>query len=325
MSFKAIIDVDAIKYSAAAVGEKRTIIVHHPASGRAIEFANRTAFYGANKKGGWLAERNAKRTSPFEIDEFIIEDVQTPEPLENALYTAKRTMERFLAMAGTKDYTGYVGVGDCFRVEKSKVLKYKGNRKDLLKPIHLDDITDYLIKKHGAIEVRGIEADDQCVIDCFGNDNVLVGIDKDYFGCPVNYLNSTLGTVINCDQFGELRLNEKGKVKGCGRIFQYFQLASGDSIDNYKANSASSIKWAEKGAYNVLKDCKTDAEAWKALVDIYQMLYPKPTTITGWRGDLIQIDWYSMLQENYDMARMLTHPNDYDVQVKTKLQEYGVL
>ena len=322
---KAVIDMDAIKYASAAVGEKRTIIVHHPASGRQLEFANRTAFYGTNKKGGWLAERNKNKTSPFELSEFVIEDVQTPEPLENALYTAKNTMERFLAMAGTREYNGYIGVGDCFRVEKSTILKYKGNRKDLLKPIHLDDITDYLFKKWKAQEVKGIEADDQCVIDCFGNDNVLIGIDKDYFGCPVNYLNSTLGKVIDCNQFGELKLNDKGKVKGYGRIFQYFQLASGDNIDNYKANSASDIKWAEKGAYNVLKDCKTDADAWRALVDIYQRLYPEPKVITGWRGDLITVDWYSVLQENYDMARMLTHPNDYDVQVKTKLMEFGLL
>jgi hypothetical protein len=321
----AIIDADAVKYAAAVVGEKRTIVVHHPASGKEMPFANRTAFYGTNKKGGWLAERNAKRTSPFELDEFLIEDIQTAEPVEYALQTAKKSMERFLSLAGCKEYNAYVGVGDCFRVEKSTVLKYKGNRKDLLKPIHLEAITEYLIKKWKAKEVTGIEADDQCVIDCYGTDNILIGIDKDYFGCPVHYLNSNLGEVIDCDQFGELRLDDKGKVRGFGRIFQLFQIASGDSIDNYKANSASDIKWAEKGAYNVLKDCKTDADAWKALVGIYQMLYPNPKRITGWRGDIIEVDWYLMLQENYDMARMLTHPTDFDVQVKTKLSEFGVL
>ena len=322
---KCIIDADAVKYACAAVGEKRTIIVHHPSSGKQMEFDNRTAFYGRNKQEGWLGERNAKRTSPFTLDEFIIEDVQTPEPLENALNTVNRTMEKYMNMAGTKDYTVYIGSGDCFRVEKSKVLKYKGNRKDLLKPVHLDDITDFLVKKWKAKPITGIEADDQCVIDCYGTDNVLVGIDKDYFGCPVRYLNTALGTIIDCDQFGELNLNAKGSVKGYGRMFFYFQLASGDKIDNYKANSASEIKWADKGAYNALKDCKTDADAWKALVGIYQMLYPNPKRIEGWRGDIIEVDWYSMIQENFDMARMLTHPTDFNVQVKTKLQEFGVL
>lgn len=321
---KAILDLDAIKYAAAATGESRTIVVTHNASGKEMAFDNRTAFYGRNKKGGWLAERNEKRTSPFTLDEFSITDIQTPAPIEHALSNAKSAVASFLRLAGTTDYTGYIGVGDCFRVEKSRVLKYKGKRQDLIKPIHLDAVTDYLITRHKAIEVSDIEADDQCVIDCYGTDNVLVGIDKDYFGCPILYANTMRGDIVNCDQFGKLELNAKGDVKGYGRMFLYFQLASGDAIDNYKANSASDVRWGNKSAYDALKDCKTDAEAWLAVVAIYQRLYPEPKSIEGWRGDIIEIDWYSMLQENYDMARMLTHPTDFDVQVKTKLQEYGL-
>lgn len=307
---RAIIDFDWLKYTCAAVGEKRTILVTHNASGREMEFKNRTEFYGSNKKGGWLADRNAKRTSPFEVSEFTITDIQTPEPVEFALHTAKNMLERALRIADTKDYKGYVGKGDSFRVEESTILKYKGNRKDLIKPVHLDALSDYLIGKWKAEVVEGHEADDICVIDCYKNDNILVGVDKDYYGCAVNYLNMNEEKVTVCDTFGELRLNAKGDVKGHGRMFYYFQIASGDSIDNYKANSASGIKWAGKGAYNALSTCTNDQEAVAKLVEVYKMLYPEPTVVKGWRGDDIEIDWLYMLKENLNMARMMTSYKD---------------
>lgn len=306
----AIIDFDWLKYTCAAVGEKRTILVTHTASGREMEFKNRTEFYGSNKKGGWLAQRNANRTSPFEVSEFSITDIQTPEPVEFALHTAKNMLERALRIAGTKKYRGYLGKGDSFRVEESTVLKYKGNRKDLIKPVHLEALTEYLIGRWKAELVEGLEADDVCVIDCHKNDNILVSVDKDYYGCAVNYLNMNSEKITACDTFGELTLNAKGDVKGYGRVFYYFQIASGDAIDNYKANSASEIKWANKSAYNALKGCKTDEEAVAKLVEVYKMLYPEPKTIKGWRGDDITVDWLYMLKENLNMARMMTSYKD---------------
>lgn len=306
----AIIDLDYVKYTCAAVGEKRTIIVTHKASGNTKEFSNRTAFYGRDKKSGWLGERNASRTSPFSIDEFEIEDVQTPEPVENALYTAKNTIERAIALSGCKSYVGYLGQGDSFRREQSTILEYKGNRKELIKPIHLDALTDYLIGRWKAKVVTGLEADDWCVIDCHDNDNILIGVDKDYYGCNVNYLNMGEGVITNCKDFGELRINDKNKVKGFGRQFFYFQVASGDSIDNYKANSASKMKWGEKSAYDMLCNATQDSEAIEALVKIYKKLYPEPYEVEGWRGADIEVDWLYMLTENWNLARMFTTPND---------------
>jgi hypothetical protein len=323
----AIIDLDYVKYTCAAVGEKRTIVVTHKASGNTKEFANRTAFYGRDKKSGWLGERNASRTSPFSIDEFEIEDVQTPEPVENALYTAKNTIERAIALSGCKSYVGYLGQGDSFRREQSTILEYKGNRKELIKPIHLDALTEYLIGRWKAKVVTGLEADDWCVIDCHDTDNILVGVDKDYFGCNVHYLNMNENKIINCKTFGQLRLNDKKKVKGFGRQFFYFQVASGDSIDNYKANSGCETKWGEKSAYDMLAGATNDGEAIQALVNVYKTLYPKPTEVEGWRKNIITVDWMYMLTENWNMARMFTSPNDkfYDQQDMLNLFEmYGV-
>jgi len=309
----AIIDADFIKYSVAAVGEKRSIVVTHLASGREMEFSNRTAFYGSNREGGWLAERNAGRTSPFTIDEFRIEDVQTPEPIENALHIVKLTFNKILKALGTDQYKAFVGQGDPFRVERSTIIKYKGNRVDRANPVHLDAITNYLVNKYKAEIVTGIESDDRCVMECYGNNNnILVAIDKDAYGTPAKVYNPNKPDdgIIDCDVFGELRRDSKGKVRGHGRLFFYFQVASGDAIDNYKANSASDKKWGDVSAYNRLVGCKTDAEALEALYNIYDQLYPEAKVVTGWRGDEIEIDGSYMLDENWDLARMLRWGGD---------------
>lgn len=308
----AVIDMDAIKYAAAAVGEKRTILVTHKDSGREMEFKNRTEFYGRNKKEGWLGKRNENRTSPFEVNEFEITDIQVPEPVENALFVAKSSLEKTKKAIGVKEHVGFVGEGESFRVEVSTILKYKGQRANMLRPVHLDAVSDYLVTRLGAKVVTGIEADDACVIECYGTDNVLCAIDKDAYGTPSRVFNPNHPEdgIVECDTFGKLWLNDKGQVKGYGRIFFYFQVANGDSIDNYKANSASKIKWAEKSAYNALKDCTNDVEARKALVGVYQHLYPDPQQVKGWRGDMIEVDWLYMLTENFNMARMMTSYKD---------------
>jgi hypothetical protein len=321
----AIIDMDYIKYACAAIGEKRTVLVTHTASGREMEFRTRTEFYGRDYKSGWLGERNAKRDSPFEASEFVIKDVQTPEPIAHALHTAKLAVSKAMAGAGMTKYKGYVGAGDSFRVEASTILKYKGNRKDMLKPLHLDAVSDYLTSKLGGEIVTELEADDVCSIECYKNDNVMCAIDKDSYGTASKVFNPTNpdAGVVDCDTFGMLHLNDKGNVKGYGRLFYYFQIASGDKIDNYKANSASKVKWADKSAYNVLKYCSNDAEALKALVNVYQHLYPEKTQVKGWRGELIDVDWLYMLTENMNMARMFTSYDDHLLHSNSVLEMVG--
>lgn len=310
----AIVDVDFIKYAVAGAGEKRDILVTHKTTGNTKVFKNRTEFYGRGKKkdGGWLGERNAGRTSPFTLDEFEIIDRQHPDPVENVLHSAKMMFQRCVASTGASTYKGYIGKGDSFRVARSTILKYKGNREEMLRPVHMAAVEEYLLNRFNIEVVTELEADDQCVIDCYGNDNILVGVDKDYYGCPVKFLNIDRPDegVIDCDQFGKLYIDAKGKVRGYGRMFFYFQVANGDSSDHYCANSASPVPWADKSAYNALKDATTDLEAWRAIVDVYKKLYPEPNTVVGWRGEEITVDWLYALSENFDMARMLRWEGD---------------
>jgi hypothetical protein len=125
----AIIDLDFVKYAVAGVGEKRSIIARHKESGREKEFDNRTAFWGRGKKiGGWLGEQNESREEKglelFSKEDFEIQDVQDPEPLENVLHSAKLMVLSALDALGTNNYEAYIGEGESFRVGLSTLMEY---------------------------------------------------------------------------------------------------------------------------------------------------------------------------------------------------------
>lgn len=320
-----IIDLDYVKYASASVGEKRSIIVTHKSSGREKEFNTRTEFYGRDKAktGGWLGELNSKRDSPFAVDEFEIVDQQIAEPIDHVLQIAKTQVEGDLKRLGTNKYKAFLGKGDSFRVELSTLKKYKDNRKDMLRPLHMDAVTEYLERKFKAEIVTDIEADDRCVIEAYNNPNAVIqGLDKDYYGQPVKFFNVNRPDegIQDCNQFGSLWLDDKGDVRGIGRMHLYWQMASNDTSDNYAANCFSDIKWAGKSAYKSLVDCTTDTEAWNKLKGLFQYLYPEEKTVLGWRNDPINLTWDYVLNEMFVMARMLRFEgenlNAYDVMDK---------
>ncbi len=319
----AVWDFDYIRYAVGFASEKRSIKVVHKQSGDEWDFKSRTEFYGRSraKDGGALVEINKSRDTPYTLDEFEILDIQTPEPVEFCLHSVKQKVESVNKMLGVKNIIGYHGVGDSFRLEASTILGYKQNRLGMLKPIHIDAVTEYLVKKYKSIPCEGLEADDWCIISAIGKkDHVVASHDKDCLGCAVysfNPVKPELG-VRNGNCFGslwlEVKTNSKGKVektvRGIGRMFFYWQLVAQDTVDNYAAHSASQVKWGELSAYEALKDCKNDREALEAVVRVYKYLYPSPAKVIGWRGDVLKIDWKYVLSENWVMARMLRKPDE---------------
>lgn len=310
----AIIDADFIKYMAAACGEKRNVIVTNIHTGEELTFKNRTEFYGRgkNKNGGWLGDYNLAKNTELSYTDFTIQDVQTKLDFSNCTNVVDYQIKQGLAGIGTSKYKAFIGRGDSFRVERSTLLKYKGQRTNLLKPLYLKDVEEYLIDKYNAEIVTGIENDDRCVMECYKQpNNILLAAEKDFYSCPVKYYNAAtkVGT-INCDKFGKLSLNEKKEVKGYGRLHLYYQTCAQDDSDNYKAHCMSDVSWGEQSAYKALVGCKNDKEAWEAIEGVFKHLYPEPKEVVGWRGDTILIDWAYVLNECFDMARMLRYDGD---------------
>lgn len=337
MDFKTSVwDMDYIRYAVGFASESRSILVVNKQSGDETVYKSRTEFYGKGKAkdGGALAEINKSRDIPYTLDEFEIFDQQHAEPIENCLHSVKQKVESVNKQLGVKSMIGYHGQGDSFRVGLSTVVGYKQNRENNLKPIHIDAITEYIMKKYKSIPCVGLEADDWCVIETINDRSKLVVThDKDILGCAVYSANPTkmdLG-IRDGRGFGSLwveeKVSSKGKiektVRGIGRMFFYFQLTSSDSSDNYYANAASPLKWGDMSAYNALKDCKNDKEAISAIVGVYKHLYETPRKVIGWRGNELEVSWKYMLSENWQMARMLRTP-DERITAEQVFSKYGL-
>ena len=196
----------------------------------------------------------------------------------------------------------------------------------MLRPLHMDAVTEYLGRKFKAEIVEHLEVDDMCVIEAYNNPNAVIqGLDKDYYGQPVKFFNVNRPDegVQDCNQFGKLWLDGKGDVRGVGRMHLFWQIASNDTSDNYAANCFSDIKWAGKSAYKALVECTDDAQAWLKLKEVFQHLYPEEKVVMGWRNEPIQLSWDYVLNECFMMARMVKEVNEsinaYDV-----MNELGV-
>jgi Fe-S-cluster containining protein len=313
---KVCFDYDPLLYTAGAIGEKRYVRVIHRQTGDEIgDFPNRTAFYGHYKKkaGGWLAEYNQGRTSPRTADEFDYIDVQEPEPIEYCMHTLKNMILRVKDACDASSYYGYSGKGKVFREDVSTVMMYKGNRLNAIRPLHLDDLKEYLVKSHACKIIGGIEADDAVSIDAYeaykkwkqsGSDSDMLicsAVDKDYKQCSGHWIHPETCDSIDtrdADKFGWLKWNEaKNEADGRGRMWLYWQIISGDDADNYCAHAAYDGRdnvragislgkklWGAKTAFPYIENAKTDKEAWEGLVKAYQYLYPKPQKVVGWRG-----------------------------------------
>jgi hypothetical protein len=335
----AIIDADTIKYAASNKGQKTSIVVTHPTLGINEEFKTRTDFYGhyLNKSGGWLADYNKNRDSPILPSEFTIEDVVVPEPLANCLHTVKEMYRKMYEALGTKKHKGFIGKGDCFRVERSTLLKYKDCR-PAAKPIYFNEVSDYLERRLKCEVVTIEETDERVVQECYKKPHcVALGSDKDYYGQPIRFLNINRleEGIINCNTFGKLWLDtktviRKGKevkeesVRGFGRQWLYYQTLSLDDIDNYAANCFSDVRWGPKSAYKLLSPCMDDKEALQSLVGGFKTLYPEPKTVVGWRGQPIDIDWLYVAQEVFTMARMRRVKGEPEVMLTDVFNKLGI-
>ena len=363
---KLVFDFDFLIFEAASIAEERYITAKHTPSNRKFEFATKTELWGdwRKKSGGWIAEENARngndyykaedfevimcqRPKPFLVsgkegryDEFgdLRKEETEPtyiSPLKGAKMVLDRKIKDIYTNLGGTSYEGYTGRGEVFRHRLATLIPYKGNREDLLTPLVLHKLKDYVIAKHNCTLVTEIEADDGVNIavtngykafkSVSGEKVIGVVVDKDY--------NSTEGFWYNPNKdtepreikgFGKLYLNDKNEVKGEGRVWFYHQIMSSDISDNFAANSQSDKKWGEKSSYKLLKDCTTDKQSFEALVVGYKTLYPELKTITNFRGDTFEIDWLYCLTENFNLAKMLRSVDEQPTDVKAVLDKLGI-
>ena len=152
------------------------------------------------------------------------------------------------------DYKAYITGKGNFRNEIAVTEPYKGNRKDMKKPIHYDAIRKHLVEKLGAVLIEGMEADDAIAIEAtnMGDQAIIVSIDKD--------LDQVAGLHYN---FVKQELYEITPEEGMLNFYK--QILTGDRVDNIIGiKGVGPVKAAK-----LLKDCKTEKEMFDVCVKAY--------------------------------------------------------
>ena len=315
MTELAVIDGDTVAFRAAAMNERRSIVVTHKPTGRKSEFDNRTEF---KKHIG----------DKWDILDFDIEDKQSPEDIKYALGAAKATIKSICATLDTGNYKVIMSGKNNFRLDIPLPKQYKSNRESLERPLQLTEVRNYLIKHHAAEVVDGIEADDALCTWAYrgykeGRTIVQCSQDKDAYsnaGWLYNFVKDEDPLYIA--GLGELHL-EGAKVKGTSRKWAYAQIMLGDPVDCYKPTNLCKVKYGDKSVYNLLADLKTDKDCWAAMYETYKTWYPEPVTYTAWDGKEYTKDACEIMQMYVDCAHMQRWPGD-KVVVQDVLTKLGV-
>ena len=131
---------------------------------------------------------------------------------------------------------------------------YKGNRKDVQKPRHLQHARDYMHGKYEAIVSSGEEADDLIAIEAarLDYDACVASIDKDMLQIP-------------CWHFNIVRGDYTKVTPEEGIKFFYTQILTGDRADNIVGLFRVGPKKAEK----ILEGATEERDLWDRVVKAY--------------------------------------------------------
>lgn len=301
----AVIDCDELAYVVAAACEKRTISVVNNTNQAEATFKTRT------KMKEWLFGC----TVPDDL--FSITDVQTPEPLANALYTIKQRIASLKEACQADVVELYISGEGNFREYLPLPKKYKFNREKTLRPLLLVEIREYLIKHKGAVVVREREVDDKLcerMYDGYMAKQKIIGVtqDKDARGSSGwLYDPEKMSAPQFISGLGRLYLDDKGKVRGEGRKWLYFQLTNGDINDGINPCDVCGVAYGEKSAYKLLVDLPDDKACLQAVYNQYRQWYPQELIeFTSWDCQRQSMTIFEFMQMYLDCVRMRRFEKD---------------
>lgn len=326
MAGLAVIDGDIVAYRCAAANETRSVLAVHNETADSVTFDTLTKFRE------WAGD---------EASNYTVTPHQEAGKIEHAYKSMRQMIQTICDKAGCDSYHIVTSGSGNFRLELPLPTRYKDARKESTKPLQLHKCKTYLIEHHGAEVSSGEEADDVLVAYAVqGYNEYLKDITKRVVQCSLDkdakhgpgwlFDWTTMDEPILIEGFGELELilTPTGKklangepqttksVKGKGRIWLYYQMVFGDPVDCYKPCELAKAKFGEVGAYDLLKNCKTDKEALEALVAKYKLWYPKPVTYRAWDEKMYTKDWLEIWQMYADCAFMRRWEGDrFDVKV----------
>lgn len=153
-----------------------------------------------------------------------------------------------------QDYEVFLTGKGNFRYDIAKSYPYKGNRKGVDKPKHLDTCKQHMVDNWDAVTSVDEEADDIISIRAteLGPDTIIASVDKDFHQVPCVHYNPTKGVY-------------KTVAPWEGTKFFYTQILTGDRVDNIIGVKGIGPVKAEKA----LADCSSEQELWDTCVEAY--------------------------------------------------------
>lgn len=318
-----IYDFDALAYRASAVIDGRSILVKHNKSGREKEFKNITEF----------KELMKSKNLELDLSKYEVTEQQNPQPFNVCSSIIDNQIEGINSQLFADEYLLCISGSTNFRDDLPLPTKYKSNRTATLRPVHLNAIKKYALRKHPSQVAINREADDDVIIKCHeyidkGYNTILVQYDKDAFsasGLALYDFTKENPQIETVPDFGYLEVI-KGKpnnVVGRGFMWLMFQMINGDKSDMYQPCELAGVKYGQMSAYKALKDCTTKEQALLAVIKQYKTWYPKPFDYKDWTGEVRPADYLSMLQLYFKCARMMQYEGD-DLDVIKFFNEHGV-
>lgn len=184
------------------------------------------------------------------------------DPLEIALIRCDKTLQGISQNLGTDDLKLFLSGSRNFRYDLYP--DYKANRRDMVRPIHLQACREYLVNEWNAEVSDGYEADDAIGISWnsqFASDTVICSLDKDLKQLgPANHFNFVTGEHLFVDELTAVNTF-------------YKQLLLGDKSDNVPGFDgrprAKPTKYIQ-ACYKDLDDMESEQEMFDYVRSVYK-------------------------------------------------------
>lgn len=207
------------------------------------------------------------------------------EDLGINIWQADQMVIRILSEVQADEYKLYLSGENNFRYIIFS--DYKANRRDQVRPRHLEGIREFLVTNWDATIVDGYEADDAIgILSTQNPQDIISSIDKDLKQLPVthyNFVNRVFDIVT--------------PIQGWYNF--YTQLLVGDTTDNIKGCP----KVGKVKAAKALQGCNTERQLYERCIEQYKLAYCPPK----YEGT----EWEVELNLNANLLYILRREDEY--------------
>lgn len=217
--------------------------------------------------------------------------VNEPGQEDLACWQLDGLVERILEVTKPSTYQLYITGSNNFRYQIYPA--YKGNRVDMVRPLHLQVMREHLITKWAAAISDGNEADDEVGIAAYGSEDeevLLAHIDKDLDMLEGRHYN------YNKEEFYEISSHQAL----CNFYMQLIQGDKGDNIPGYDGKFRPKLPQKLYGIRDAVYNASGPEEMFDLIAGYYSYDYPRMDLHARllWIERKREDEWTNYLNEN---------------------------